>query len=135
MPSALYQVIRTTALACLAVLPLVVAACGGNESTGPLAAASVAIEPDSISLTIGSSRQLAATVRDRKGTLLTGGTVVWSTVDAGLVAVSPAGVVTALSTGRAVIAATSGGKVGEAVVRVDVVPVARVVLSPDSAWM
>jgi hypothetical protein len=125
--------IRTLTSALLAVLSIVVAACG-NEATGPAPAASVIIQPDSISLTVGATRQLAASVRDRKGGVLTGRPVVWSTGNGGMASVSAAGLVTAVSPGRAVIAATSDGKVGEAVIRVDPAPVASIEVLPESAW-
>src|SRR5688500_14023434 len=125
--------LRIPAPALIAALIILAAACG-KETTGPVPAASVEILPDSISLLPGSSQQLAATVRDRNGTQLFGRQIVWSTANGGMASVSSSGNVTANATGRVIISATSEGKVGEAVVRVDPFPVASVSLTPDSVW-
>ena len=111
-----------------------IAACGG-DGTGPVTAASVLVQPDSISLLVGGTRQLAASALDKDGGALTGRSIAWSTAHGALVTVSPTGMVSALAPGRAVIAATADGKVGEAVVRVDAVPVAYVTVDRDSVWM
>ena len=132
MPSSLLPPRLSAAL--VAAFTILVAACGGNEGTGPVPAASVAILPDSITLLVGGSQQLAATVRDRNGVTLVGRAVSWSSADGGMAAVTTAGVVTGVAAGRVVISATSEGKVGSAVVRVETVPVARVTLTPDSVW-
>ncbi|HWM15267.1 MAG TPA: Ig-like domain-containing protein, partial [Microbacterium sp.] len=126
--------IRNLTRALGAVLSILVAACGGNEGTGPVAAASVIIQPDSVSLSVGATHQLAASVRDKKGGVLIGRTVAWSTADGATASVSSTGLVTAVSAGRAVISATSDGKVGEAVIRIDPVPVASVEVLPESVW-
>jgi hypothetical protein len=127
--------IRTAASAIAAVLSIAVGSCRGDESTGPLAPASVAIQPDSISLFVGATRQLAVSVRDRKGTLIPGRAVAWTTGNDAAASVSPAGLVTAVAVGRAVIAASTDGRIGEAVIRIEPVPVASIVGLPDSAWM
>ena len=126
--------LRRFPFALAAALAMLGAACGGNEGTGPIPVASVAILPDSITLLVGGSQQLAATTRDRNGVTLPGRAVAWSSADGGMALVTTAGVVTGVSAGRVVISATSEGKIGSAVVRVETVPVARVTLTPDSVW-
>jgi uncharacterized protein YjdB len=116
------------------VLALVVGSCS-DDSTGPLAPATVAIEPDSITLTVGASQQLAATVRDRKGTALTGRSIQWGTPNGAFASVSATGLVTAHAAGRAVISASADGRSGEAVVRVEEIPVATLSVTPDTAWL
>lgn len=121
-------------LACLALLTTALVSCGGDEGTGPASAATVTIQPDSISLIIGGAHQLAATVRDRKGGLLAGRPVTWTTANDAVASVTLGGLVTARSAGRAVISASSDGKVGEAVIRIEAAPVASLTLASDSAW-
>ena len=121
-------------LACLTLLGIALMSCGGADGTGPLSPAMVTIQPDSFNLTVGSARQLAATVHDRKGVLLTGHAITWSTANDAIASVSPTGFVTARAPGRAVISATSEGRIGDAVVRIGEAPVASLTLSADSAW-
>ena len=125
---------RAARLAGLALLAFALMSCGSDGGTGPLAPATVTIQPDSINLTVGGAHQLAATVRDRKGVLLAGRTITWSTANDAIASVSASGLVTARSAGRAVISATSEGRIGDAVIRIEVAPVASLSLSSDSAW-
>lgn len=83
-------------------------------------AAVVTIQPDSISVALGSSQVLAVTAKDASGNVLTGRTVIWTTSDPAIVSVSQTGQVTVRGLGRAVISATVDGKVGSAVVRGEV---------------
>lgn len=102
---------------------VLVAACGGDEPTGPEPAptvASITVSPDSVTVPRGGSVQLSATVRDASGNPLTGHTVTWTTATPDQVSVSANGLVTASPlVGRAVVSASAGGQTASAVIRVE----------------
>ncbi len=104
-------------------------------SAGPVA--SVSVTPGAVAMIAGQTSQLAVTLRDASGTLVSGRAVVWSSANTGVALVSAAGVVSAIGAGSATITATSEGRGGSAVVTVSTpaappVPVATVSLSPSS---
>ncbi|MGH7470396.1 MAG: Ig-like domain-containing protein, partial [Longimicrobiales bacterium] len=88
-------------------LALLVAACDPSDAPR---AASVAVQPDSVGLLVGETAQLSVTVRDGDGNMLTGHAVTWSSSDRARATVSAAGLVTAMSAGRAIITANSDGQ-------------------------
>ncbi len=95
--------------------------------------ASVTVSPSAPSVVAGTTRQLAATVKDAAGNTLTGRAVTWSTGNASVATVNGAtGVVTGVSSGITTISATSDGKTGHATVTV-LAPVATVTVSPATA--
>jgi trimeric autotransporter adhesin len=94
--------------------------------------ASVSVTPSTLSLTVGQTGQLTATLRDASGNVLTGRTVTWTTTNAARATVSASGLVTAVGAGSATIRATSEGQTGSASVTVTTVPVATVSVSPSS---
>ena len=95
--------------------------------------ASVVVTPNSASLLLGQTSQLAAATRDSAGGTLTGRTITWSTSDAGVATVTSGGQVTAVGAGTATITATSEGQSGTAAITVALVPVASVDVTPASA--
>ena len=101
-------------------------------STVPVATVSVA--PASLSLTVGQTGQLTATLRDAAGTVLTGRTVTWSSNQPSRATVNGSGLVTAVGAGAgaATITATSEGQSGTASVTVTLAPVATVSVTPVS---
>ncbi|MGH7574712.1 MAG: Ig-like domain-containing protein [Longimicrobiales bacterium] len=88
-----------------------IAAC--SDSTGPPPVSSVDVT-GAVPLKVGDSVQLAATVRDADGNVLTDREVTWSSSDDGIGAVSLTGMVTANATGMATIRAASEGTQGTA---------------------
>ncbi len=108
-------------------------ACGGDSGTpaivGPVAVATVEVSPSQQSVTAGHTVTLSATTRDASGAVLASRAVGWSSSAPAVASVSPAGVVSALSGGSAVITATSEGKSGTAAI---VVPPVVVTLFIDS---
>jgi Bacterial surface proteins containing Ig-like domains len=92
----------------------------------------VVIVPDSVSMFVTQTTQLAATARDGTGAPVAGTTIVWSSSNTSVASVSPDGVVTAVSAGTATITATGSGHSGTGVVTVTTVPVATVTVSPPS---
>lgn len=99
-------------------------------TVAPQAVASVAITPESETIVVGRRVTFRATALDAQGNPLTGRTVVWTSSDPTVAAVSSAGEVLGLAAGTARIRATVEGKSAEATVVVDPVPVARVVAAP-----
>lgn len=102
-----------------------VAACGGDQPTGPsdetpgpVPVASVTVTPGSAHVVVGSAVSFTAALTDRSGNPLTGRTVTWSSSDTSRATVSD-GVVTGVGAGDVVIRATSEGKSGSATVTVD----------------
>jgi uncharacterized protein YjdB len=104
-------------------------------ATPPVPVAAVEVSPTSATVVIGQTRQLAATLRDAGGAVLTGRAVTWATSAAGVATVSGAGLVTAVGAGTATITATSEGRTGTATVTVTAagpVAVATVGMSPTT---
>jgi len=97
--------------------------------------ATIVVTPASPSIAISATVQLAATLRDANGALLTGRTVTWETSVAGTATVSGSGLVTGVAAGQATITARSEGKAGSTVVTVQAAPapVATVDVSPTTA--
>jgi uncharacterized protein YjdB len=99
----------------------------------PVRVASLVVAPDTATVEVGQTRQLIATLRDAAGNVLTGRQVQWSSGSDSVATVSQQGVLTAVATGQAVITATSEGRSGSAQVVAVPVPVASVVVAPDTA--
>lgn len=98
----------------------------------PVATVSVSLRQSTVPL--GTTTTATAVMRDDRGVELPGRAVSWSSATPAVATVSLTGVVTAVSTGTAVISATSEGQSGSATVTVIRPPVAavNVVLSPSS---
>lgn len=83
----------------------------------PVPVASVNVAPSVGTVAVGKAVQLAATLRDAAGNLLSGRSVNWASGDASTATVG-AGLVTAKKAGTATITATSEGKIGTATITV-----------------
>jgi uncharacterized protein YjdB len=79
---------------------------------------SVVVKPPTATLTAGGFVQLATTISDRDGDLLTGRLVTWNSTDQSVAVVSSSGRVQSVSPGSATITATSGGVSGTSAVTV-----------------
>ncbi len=109
----------------LAAAIAVTLSCGG-DTTAPTPPppppapqpTTVSVTPSEVRLTAGDSAQLAAEVRDQNGQVMTGVTVAWTSSDMAVASVAPAGLVRAVGTGSATIAATAGQASGNAAVAV-----------------
>lgn len=99
-----------------------------NVSLVPVA--SVTVSPSTGAITLGSTIQLAATVKDSAGNTLTGRSVTWQSLNAGVAKVSAVGLVTSVGIGTTAISASSGGKTGLAEITVNPVPVGSVAIAP-----
>jgi uncharacterized protein YjdB len=96
----------------------------------PVPVGSVTITPPSASVTLGGTVQLAATVKDTAGNVLSGRTVTWTSLSTSIATVSATGLVKSVGVGSTVISAMSGGQTGLATVTVLQVPVGSVTISP-----
>ncbi len=101
-------------------------------STVPAPAASVVITPDTATVIIGATKQLAAVARDAMGANLQNASFAWSSTDTMKVKVTAAGLVTAAAAGTVFIVARSGGVADTATITSAPVPVASVTVSPAS---
>jgi WD40 repeat protein len=122
-------------LATVMLMALALAGCGGSSgrSDDARAVASIVVSPAAPALSVGSSTQLTAVLRDSNGNTLTGHTVTWSSQDATVLSVTASGLVTAHQPGSTRITASAGGKAGFAQPVVSEparASVARVAISP-----
>lgn len=94
---------------------LALGSCGGGASSGPSnPVATVTVAPSGLTLVLGQSEQLTATLRDAGGNLLSGRSVTWAASPPTVVTISTAGLLTSMGAGSATVSATSEGKVGNA---------------------
>jgi hypothetical protein len=101
----------------LPLLVLAAAACNG-DATNARTAVRVEVQPDSVALTPGQTRQLSATPLAADGSTVQGGTITWSSGDPAVVSVSASGLARAEGPGRELVRATAGSAGGWAVVKV-----------------
>ncbi len=102
-------------------------------TVSPVPVATVTILPSNTTVTVGLTAILAPTVRDANGLAVIDRVLTWSSSDERVATVSTAGVVRGLAPGSAVIAATSEGVTGTAVVTVVSIAVGSVTVLPTSA--
>src|SRR2546421_12215673 len=98
-----------------------------NIATGTTAAstapvASVAVAPGSLTVVVGRSQQLVATLKDAKGNVLSGRQVAWTSSAPTVASVTSSGLVTAVAVGTPTVTATSEGKTGSAALSVGASP-------------
>jgi len=103
-------------------------ATGSTATAGSALVASVSVAPGTASLPVGGTQQLAATLKDASGNVLTGRSVAWTSSNAAVATMGGSGLVTAIAAGSATITAASGGKSGTATITVTTQP--PVVTSP-----
>ena len=108
-----------------ALLPLMMAGCGGNVGGGTAGPpptsgfSSIAIEPDTLTLSaVGEARDLEAVARTSGGGVVPGISFTWSSSNSSVATVDGEGVVTAVSNGTAAIEAVASGITGRANVAV-----------------
>jgi uncharacterized protein YjdB len=112
--------------------------CGEKSATETARVATVEVTPSASTVPVGSVMTLTAEPRDESGNLVRGQPIYWSSSDATVATVSSAGVVSALGSGEAQIAATAQGISAVATIRVSDAPpvtqstVTRVVVSPPT---
>jgi len=94
------------------------------------AVALVRVTPSTSTLRLGSLAVLSAELLDASGATLRGRTITWSSASPSVAVVSPDGTVAGVSVGSATIAATAGNVTGTALVSIEPVPAASVVIAP-----
>lgn len=99
-------------------------------SVSPAPVAQVQVAPATVSLGVGATATLQATLRDAAGNVLTGRTVTWSSANLAVATVTSGGTVTGLLPGSATISATAEGVSGAATVTVTLVSQPP----PPSGW-
>jgi trimeric autotransporter adhesin len=111
----------------------IIAGCAGavTDATPVATIATVAINPPSTSVPIGTQFPLQAVVTDVDGKLVPQPTVVWTVRDTAIASVSPTGVVQGRALGTTEVAANVGGRSGIASIIVQRTPVASVVVGPS----
>lgn len=101
----------------------------------PVSVAAVSVTPNTGTLPIGNTLQLAASITDAAGVPIPGKVATWNTSSAAIATVSTSGLVTAVGAGTATITATSDGVSGTATITVTQVAVASVTVAPASATL
>ena len=100
----------------------------------PVSVAQVSITPPGAQTAYqGLTLQLAATLRDATGAILTGRTVSWTSSNQSLATVTSTGLVTGVALGTVQITAESEGVTGSTTVTVAPRPVATITLTPNPA--
>ena len=102
----------------------------GSQPPAPVA--TVTLTPGSATVNEGQTLQLAATLKDANGNILTGRSITWSSSNSSAATVNATGLVTGVVAGSATITATSEGKSGTSAITVVHMPVASVTVTPAS---
>jgi glucose/arabinose dehydrogenase len=113
------------ALSPVVIIAALISGCGGGgadiQQPRPVTAAVTVTAPNT-TVDSGQTVQLTATAQDAGGTVLEGRTFEWTTADAAVASVSPAGLVTGLKPGQVEIRATTEGVTGSTIIMVAAVP-------------
>jgi uncharacterized protein YjdB len=91
---------------------------GAAQITVTAPVATVTVAPPTATLDLAATVQLVPTARDAAGNVLTGRSFTYSTANALIATVSPAGLVTGTGVGSVIVTATSEGKSGTALITV-----------------
>jgi uncharacterized protein YjdB len=118
------------ALTALASLVIIGGGCSG--ATDIQAVSAIHVQPATVALFVPGQATLRVAAVDAAGQVLAMHQVYWSSEDTNIATVSSSGVVTAVTPGRARIAASADGVTGIAVVTVSAVTVTDVVIVPDT---
>ncbi|MBV6521942.1 MAG: hypothetical protein MNPFHGCM_02086 [Gemmatimonadaceae bacterium] len=107
---------RLTGLLALALLG---SACGGGGkgpdiTLTPPTPTRIDVTPAAVTLDVGGSQQLGATVYDQNGQTMFAQTPVWSSLNTGVVSVTASGFATAVGAGATKVSATVGAAIGTA---------------------
>src|SRR5690606_37894725 len=116
---------------------LIVALTAGSADTATVVVeqrpAAVTIAPNPVTVTLGSTAQLTATVIDANGHAIEGESVSWSSSNTAVATVNSSGRDRGVATGKATITARAGNSTGSASVTVSAMPVGSVTVSPAQA--
>ena len=117
---------------------LILSSCGGEsgtepstESTGPVPVASVAVTPNTQTLTsIDATQQFQASAKDAAGATIAGKSFTWSSSSLPVATVNSTGLATAVTNGASTITATVDGVSGNSTLTV-----AQVLASVEVTWV
>jgi hypothetical protein len=104
-----FDYLRPGVLLMLGALLVALAACS-DDPTPPNPVASVSVTPDTLTLMVAQTHDLAVALRSARGDLLSDRAVTWTSSDTTVVTVSAAGRVRAVAAGTAKIFAASEGR-------------------------
>jgi uncharacterized protein YjdB len=104
-----------------------------NVAVAPIPVASVAVDPATVTLTVGESTRVIASPLDGSGSALAGRTIVWTSSAPAVATVSADGTVQAVGAGTAVLLVSVEGRTATVTVAVRAVPVGRVTVTPATA--
>src|SRR5215210_4512469 len=109
---------RRRTLTTVLVVALASWSCGSTAPEATPGVAQIVVSPATSTLAPNAQLPLRAQVQDESGAIVPDATVTWTVQDPGVVSISPAGVVTALSVGTSQVAASALGKSGIAIISV-----------------
>lgn len=122
---------RSYSLLAIAYCSAALFACGGGGGLGPPSTSSVTVSPAVVSVLIGDTVALSATVADAEGTTLPDRAISWASAEQAIATISRSGVVTGIAAGSTEVSATSEGKSGAAQVVVMPAPAASITITPN----
>lgn len=131
----------TGVVSAVAVGPVIITATSEGKSgsaavtVSARTAASISVSPASVSITVGQTSQLTATVLDANHVVIVGAPVTWAIDKPAVATVSSSGLVTGLTQGTASVTATSGSAHVSVPVTISLPPPNAVVVSPSSATL
>ncbi|HET8712066.1 MAG TPA: Ig-like domain-containing protein [Gemmatimonadales bacterium] len=88
-------------------------------ATTPVPVSAVTVSPGTLTLAVGDTTRLRATLSEASGSVVVGRLIEWSTSDAGVVTVLATGAIRAVGPGTATITATSEEHSGSALITVN----------------
>jgi len=94
----------------------------GTTANSTAAVASVSVSPSTASIVVGGTQQLAATLRDASGNVLTGRTITWVSSNTAMATVTAGGLATGVAIGTTTATATSEGVSGSSALTVSTAP-------------
>ena len=121
----LTRCVTLLALSHVLVIAASVSACGGDgggDIQEPRPVTAVTVTAPNTTVEAGQTVQLTATARDAGGTVVEGRIFEWTTADAAVASVSPAGLVSGIKEGQIEIRATTEGVAGSIMITVAAAP-------------
>ncbi len=94
--------------------------------------AAIMVSPDTVTMQVGQTQKLVVLLQDSVHHELTGRLISWQSTDEAKAVVSNEGLVTAKAMGKVIITATCEGKTDEVSITVTLVPIASIIVSPNT---
>lgn len=110
--------------------------CGGSSSSSTTTTttqiSNITVSPTSAAIVVGQDQAFTATVKNSDGTILSGGTLAWTSSNTGVATITPTGVATGAAPGNTQITAAAEGVTSSAVTLTVTNKVVTVTISPLS---